>query len=92
MLAFNPMPESPSTAWIEAAGMDPSLPYDTARAQRSKLPAGESDLIAYGRHFLANPDLVERFRRVAPLNQPDTSTFYTDGPKRYTDYAPLDAQ
>jgi len=56
------------------------------------LGAGEADLIAYGRHFLANPDLVERFRRGALLNQPDSSTFYTDGPKGYTDYAPLDAQ
>ena len=46
-------------------------------------------MIAYGRHFLANPDLVERFRKGAALNQPDSSTFYTDGPKGYTDYMPL---
>lgn len=54
------------------------------------LAAGEADLIAYGRHFLANPDLVERFRRGARLNAPDPSTFYTEGSKGYTDYAPLD--
>ena len=54
------------------------------------LDAGEADLIAYGRNFLANPDLVERFRRGAPLNRPDSSTFYTEGPKGYTDYASLD--
>jgi N-ethylmaleimide reductase len=65
--------------------------YDAATGAAA-LAAGEADLIAYGRHFLANPDLVERFRRDVPLNQPDTSTFYTDGPKGYTDYAPLDAQ
>ena len=53
------------------------------------LRAGEADMIAYGRHFLANPDLVERFRKGAALNQPDASTFYTDGPKGYTDYMPL---
>lgn len=45
-------------------------------------------MIAYGRHFLANPDLVERFRKGAALNRPDSSTFYTDGPKGYTDYMP----
>jgi N-ethylmaleimide reductase len=65
--------------------------YD-ATTGAAALAAGEADLIAYGRRFLANPDLVERFRRDAPLNQPDTSTFYTDGPKGYTDYAPLGAQ
>jgi N-ethylmaleimide reductase len=65
--------------------------YD-ATTGAAALAAGEADLIAYGRHFLANPDLVERFRRAAPLNQPDTSTFYTDGPKGYTDYAPLDKE
>jgi N-ethylmaleimide reductase len=62
--------------------------YDAATGAAA-LAAGEADLIAYGRHFLANPDLVERFRRDAPLNPPDTSTFYTEGPKGYTDYAPL---
>jgi N-ethylmaleimide reductase len=61
--------------------------YD-ATTGAAALAAGEADLIAYGRHFLANPDLVERFRRGAPLNKPDTSTFYTEGPKGYTDYAP----
>src|SRR5262249_20707977 len=50
------------------------------------LRAGESDLIAYGRWFLANADLVERFRSGATLNAPDSATFYTDGPKGYTDY------
>jgi N-ethylmaleimide reductase len=53
------------------------------------LGAGEADLIAYGKPFLANPDLVERFRRSAPLNKPDSSTFYTEGSKGYTDYLPL---
>jgi N-ethylmaleimide reductase len=62
--------------------------YDAATGAAA-LSAGEADMIAYGRHFLANPDLVERFRSGAALNQPDTSTFYTDGPKGYTDYMPL---
>lgn len=59
--------------------------YD-ARTGAAALSAGEADLIAYGRHFLANPDLVERFRRGTALNGPDHSTFYTDGPRGYIDY------
>ena len=47
---------------------------------------GQADLIAFGVPFLANPDLVERFRIGAPLNTPDASTFYWGGAKGYTDY------
>jgi 2,4-dienoyl-CoA reductase-like NADH-dependent reductase (Old Yellow Enzyme family) len=50
------------------------------------LAAGEADAVAFGVPFLANPDLPERFRRNAPLNPPDQSTFYAPGPKGYTDY------
>ena len=49
----------------------------------------QTDLIGFGRPFLANPDLVERLRRNAPLNPPDMSTFYTPGAKGYTDYPSL---
>lgn len=59
--------------------------YDAARAE-SDLAAGNADLIAVGRPFLANPDLVARWRTGAALNPPDMSTFYTPGPKGYTDY------
>ena len=59
--------------------------YD-AQTGAAALRRGEADLIAYGRHFLANPDLVERFRRGAALNSPDSSTFYTGGARGYTDY------
>ena len=45
-----------------------------------------ADAIVYGKLFLANPDLPERFRDNAPLNDPDQSTFYTPGEKGYTDY------
>ena len=48
-----------------------------------------ADLIAIGRGFLANPDLVERLRTNAPLNAPDMTTFYTPGAKGYTDYPAL---
>lgn len=47
---------------------------------------GRADLISFGRSFLANPDLVHRFRNDLPLNEPDYETFYTPGEKGYTDY------
>src|SRR5512140_1353089 len=45
------------------------------------LAAREADAVAFGVPFLANPDLPERFRQNAPLNVPDSSTFYAPGPK-----------
>jgi N-ethylmaleimide reductase len=50
---------------------------------------GDADLVAFGVPFLANPDLVERIKKQAPLNAPDMSTFYTPGPKGYVDYPTL---
>lgn len=50
------------------------------------LNAGDADLVSFGVPFLANPDLVARFKTGAPLNQPDQTTFYTPGEKGYTDY------
>jgi N-ethylmaleimide reductase len=48
--------------------------------------------VAFGRLFLANPDLPERFRLNAPLNIPDESTFYGGSGKGYTDYPALAPQ
>ena len=62
--------------------------YDAARAE-GDLAAGKCDLIAVGRPFLANPDLVARWKAGAAVNAPDFSTFYTPGPKGYTDYPAL---
>jgi N-ethylmaleimide reductase len=50
---------------------------------------GRADLIAFGRKFIANPDLPERLRLGAPLNEPDPTTFYGGGAKGYTDYPTL---
>lgn len=50
---------------------------------------GTADVIAYGRRFLANPDLPRRLREGAGLNEPDESTFYQGGAKGYTDYPAL---
>jgi N-ethylmaleimide reductase len=62
--------------------------YDAARAE-SDLSAGKGDLIAVGKPFLANPDLVTRWKTGAALNAPDFGTFYTPGPKGYFDYPVL---
>jgi N-ethylmaleimide reductase len=53
------------------------------------LSANEADLIAFGKPFIANPDLVERLKRGAPLNEWDKATFYGGGAKGYTDYPAL---
>lgn len=53
------------------------------------LQDGFADLVAFGRSFLANPDLAERIAQQAPLNQPDYTTFYTPGPEGYTTYPTL---
>jgi N-ethylmaleimide reductase len=50
---------------------------------------GSADLIAFGKPFIANPDLVARLRGNAPLNTPDQATFYGGGAKGYTDYPSL---
>src|SRR3954451_13075699 len=62
--------------------------YDFALANKV-LAANEADLIAFGKPFLANPDLVERLKQGAPLNEPDKATFYGGGAKGYTDYPAL---
>jgi N-ethylmaleimide reductase len=50
---------------------------------------GRADAVAFGQLYIANPDLVKRFRRGAPLNEPDQATFYTPGLAGYTDYPAL---
>jgi N-ethylmaleimide reductase len=64
--------------------------YDFELANKV-LSANEADLIAFGKLFIANPDLVERFKRSAPLNAPDKATFYGGGAKGYTDYPALES-
>ncbi len=64
--------------------------YDGVRGQAA-LDRGEADAIAFGRTFLANPDLPERIRTGAPLTADVTSTWYSQGREGYTDYPTLDA-
>ena len=61
----------------------------TLESGNAILSAGEADAVAFGVPFLANPDLPKRLAQNAPLNPPDSSTFYADGAKGYTDYPAL---
>jgi N-ethylmaleimide reductase len=61
----------------------------TAELAESAIEEGDTDLVAFGVPFIANPDLVERFRTGAQLNPPDPSTFYTSGAEGYIDYPVL---
>lgn len=59
--------------------------YNRTRAEAT-LAAGRADLIAFGRPFISNPDLAERFRDGVALAEWDRTTFYTEGPHGYVDY------
>lgn len=59
--------------------------YDLARAN-ADLDLQHGDLVAFGRPFISNPDLVEKLSNDSPLASPDSNTFYTPGEKGYTDY------
>jgi N-ethylmaleimide reductase len=61
--------------------------YDGDLANQA-LTAG-ADLIAFGKSFIANPDLASRLQQNGPYNTPDRATFYGGGAKGYTDYPNL---
>ena len=67
-----------------------NLSYDKARGNAA-IASGHADVIAYGVPFLANPDLVERYKIDAPLNEANSKTFYGGAEKGYTDYPFLNA-
>jgi N-ethylmaleimide reductase len=59
-----------------------------AKSGAAALAAGDADLIAYGKPFISNPDLVARFKSAAKLAKPDFAFAYTEGARGYTDYPP----
>lgn len=61
----------------------------TAEKAEAVIAAGIADAIAFGRPFIGNPDLPQRFIKNAPLNTPDQATFYGGGAEGYTDYPTL---
>ena len=68
-------------AWMVNNGYDKELAVQAV--------ANGADLVAFGKPYIANPDLVRRLREDAPLNTPDKATFYGGGAKGYTDYPAL---
>jgi N-ethylmaleimide reductase len=85
-----PVPDSIKTAYRQLFKgiLILSGGYDAARAEKD-LADKKCDLIAFGRPFMANPDLPARFKTGAPVNEPDMNTAYTPGEKGYTDYPVL---
>lgn len=67
-----------------------NLAYDKARGNAA-IASGHADAIAYGVPFIANPDLVQRYKLDAPLNEADSKSFYGGTEKGYTDYPFLEA-
>lgn len=67
-----------------------NLAYDKARGNAA-IASGHADAIAYGVPYIANPDLVERYKADAPLNEADSNSFYGGAEKGYTDYPFLKA-
>lgn len=63
--------------------------YDGERAEQ-ELAENKGDIVAFGRPFLANPDLIDRYVAGAEVNAPNFETFYTPGPEGYTDYPTKD--
>lgn len=64
--------------------------FDQAKGE-ARLASGLCDAVAFGKAWIANPDLIERIKRGAPLNVPDTETFYQGGEHGYLDYPTLNA-
>ena len=102
-IAFLELREPPLDGTFGKAAVDPVHPlirkafagplvlnsdFRLEQAQ-SALASGAADAIAFGRTFLANPDLPERLRRNAPLNPDEMATWYSQGPEGYVDYPPL---
>lgn len=69
-------------AWMVNNGYDLKLATEAVNS-------GYADLVAFGKAYIANPDLAKRFMCNAPLNEPDPQTFYGGGAKGYTDYPSL---
>lgn len=65
-----------------------NLAYDKQRGNQA-VASGHADVVAYGVPYIANPDLVERFKQDTPLNEADSNTFYGGTERGYTDYPAL---
>ncbi|GJM62905.1 alkene reductase [Persicobacter diffluens] len=82
------VPESIKVKIQQAFGGDiiRSGGFESAEQAEKVLESGQGQLVAFGRPFIANPDLVEKLQNGEALKAPDFDTFYTPGSKGYTDY------
>jgi N-ethylmaleimide reductase len=58
----------------------------TPEEAANAVASGHMDLVAFGHHYISNPDLAERVRTGHPLVEPNPKTYYTNGPEGYIDY------
>lgn len=65
--------------------------WEGKSARLQVIERGEADAVAFGKLFIANPDLPLRFAKAAVLNAPAPETFYAHGPEGYVDYPALGA-
>jgi N-ethylmaleimide reductase len=72
-------------AWIVNNGYTRAMAVDA-------VADGAADMVAFGKLFISNPDLVNRLRLDAPLASPNSNTFYGGDARGYTDYPPLDSE
>jgi 2,4-dienoyl-CoA reductase-like NADH-dependent reductase (Old Yellow Enzyme family) len=84
-------PASPSMRQVYSGKIILNSDYDGISAQ-AKLDEGVADAISFGRPYIANPDLPERIRENAALNEWNVKTFYSQGPEGYVDYPSLKEQ
>lgn len=84
-------PIAPAMRKVFRSPMILNADYD-GRSGQQALDEGRADAIAYGRTFIANPDLPERFAKGAPLTKDEATTWYSQGPKGYVDYPTLAEQ
>lgn len=84
--------DTPTTPWLTLSlreAFDGVLIANEGFSQESAdevIAQGQADAVAFGKLYIANPDLVERFKTHAPLNTPNPETFYGGTPQGYTDY------
>ena len=76
---------NPQSAWMVNNGYNRQMALDA-------VVGGHADLVAFGRPFISNPDLVQRLKLDAPLNKLNSKTMYGGGAEGYTDYPALAAQ
>lgn len=81
--------QSPAIRRVFSRALVLNSDYTTAEAAQAAIDAGVADAVSFGRTFLANPDLPERLRTGAPLNDSNPKTWYSQGAEGYTDYPAL---